>query len=267
MRPICFLSDFGLSDDFAGTCKGVIARIAPQATVIDLTHDVPDFDIVFGAETLAHATHYMPEDTVYMAVVDPGVGTQRRGVALCSHNGALLVGPDNGLLIPAAQELGGVKTAVSLTDTDYHLHPTSATFHGRDIFSPAAAHLSAGLPLLRLGKEIPASSLTKIEMPTSTLHPDGSVQATIMDIDRYGNARLSIVEDEKSLLQSGPYLLKTHEGELPLRRAKTFGEARPGELLLVPDSHRRLSLSINGGHAARALMLQRGDTVTITPTT
>src|ERR687890_2390048 len=130
MRPVCFLSDFGLADDFVGTCKGVMLRIAPGLSVVDLTHEVPDFGVEAGAEILQHATGYMPGDAVYLAVVDPGVGTERRELALQTQGGALLVGPDNGLLVPAAESLGGIVAAFSLTNATYHVQPVSSTFHG-----------------------------------------------------------------------------------------------------------------------------------------
>ncbi len=162
MRSICFLSDFGLGDDFVGLCKGVMLRIAPGATVIDLTHEVPGFGVEAGAEILEHATRYMPEDIVYLAVVDPGVGTERHALALRTAHGAFLVGPDNGLLTPAAEALGGISHAVALTNADYHLRPVSHTFHGRDIFSPAAAHLASGLDLRQLGEPVVPTSLVRV---------------------------------------------------------------------------------------------------------
>src|ERR671929_149840 len=116
MRPVCFLSDFGLADDFVGTCKGVMHKIAPGVSVVDLTHEVPDFGVEAGAELLQNATRYMPADAVYLAVVDPGVGTERRAIALHTEGGAVLVGPDNGLLVAAAQSLGGISGAVTLTE-------------------------------------------------------------------------------------------------------------------------------------------------------
>src|SRR5918997_3330131 len=136
MRPVCFLSDFGLGDDFVGLCKGVILRAAPDVTIVDLTHEVPGFGIEVGAEILAHATRYMPEDAVYLAVVDPGVGTERRAVALSTGGGGYLVGPDKGLLLPAADSLSGVAGAVLLTNPEFYVRPVSATFHGREVFSP-----------------------------------------------------------------------------------------------------------------------------------
>src|ERR687885_2699339 len=120
-RPICFLSDYGLGDDFVGLCKGVMLQIAPEAAIIDLTHEVPGFGVKTGAEILEHAAGYMPGNTVYLAVVDPGVGTSRRALALRSMDEALLVGPDNGLLVPAAESLGGIGEAISLTNADYYI--------------------------------------------------------------------------------------------------------------------------------------------------
>src|ERR687894_3017863 len=130
MRPIFFLSDFGLADDFVGTCKGVMLGIAPGVAVVDLAHDVPGFEVEAGAEILQHATRYMPDDAIYLAVVDPGVGTERRALALRTEKGAYLVGPDNGLLVPAAEALGGVWEVALLNNERFHVQPVSNTFHG-----------------------------------------------------------------------------------------------------------------------------------------
>ena len=185
MRPICFLSDFGLADDFVGTCKGVMLGIAPEVAIVDLTHEVPGFEVEAGAEILEHATSYMPEDAIYLAVVDPGVGTDRRALALRAESGALLVGPDNGLLAPAAEALGGVVEVVVLTDERYHVNPVSNTFHGRDVFSPVAAHLAAGLELSELGEAADPSSLVRINVPGVVEGGAGEgVTAQIIAIDR-----------------------------------------------------------------------------------
>jgi S-adenosylmethionine hydrolase len=152
---VCFLTDFGLADDFVGTCKGVMLGVAPGLTIVDLTHEVPGFEVEAGAEILQHATRYMPPKTVYLAVVDPGVGTERRALALRTGRGELLVGPDNGLLLPAADSLGGVVEATVLTNRDYQVHPVSNTFHGRDVFAPAAAYLAAGTPSGSSGRTWP----------------------------------------------------------------------------------------------------------------
>ncbi len=265
MGPICFLSDFGLADDFVGTCKGVVATIAPEAPVIDLTHEVPGFAIEAGAEILQHATRYMPADTIYLAVVDPGVGTGRRAVALRTGSGALMVGPDNGLLIPAAGSLGGIAEAVSLTRPEYQIQPVSSTFHGRDIFAPAAAHLHAGVELSRLGEDIEPETLVSLDLASLETEAYGTNIARIMDIDRYGNARLSILEEEADFDYGAALRVDAGDGEMPVRYVETFGTAKAGELVLVPDSHWRLSLAINKGSAAQALALKVGMEVRLTP--
>ena len=261
MRPICFLSDFGLGDDFVGLCKGVISRIAPGASVIDLSHEVPGFGIEAGAEILEHATGYMPEDTVYLAVVDPGVGTQRRGLALETSEGTFLVGPDNGLMAPAAEAMGGVVDAVSLTNREYQILPVSNTFHGRDIFAPAAAYLAVGLDLAKLGEPVDPKSLTRVGLPGAEEQDDGSIAATVLSVDRYGNARLSVRQDEASFGFGTILEVEAGEGGMAVRYVETFGSSKAGDLVMVPDSHRRLSLCVNRGNASRALSLKAGDPV------
>jgi S-adenosylmethionine hydrolase len=264
MRPICFLSDFGLGDDFVGTCKGVMLSIAPGVAVIDLAHEVPGFEVEAGAEILQHATRYMPEDTVYVAVVDPGVGTERRAVALRAESGALLVGPDNGLLVPAAKALGGISEAVMLTEGRYHVHPVSNTFHGRDVFSPVAAHLAAGVELSKVGEAADPSSLVRLDLPGAEEITSAGVSAKIISIDRYGNARLSVSQEESGLEYGAALGVDVGDGEMAVRYVETFGSAKAGELVLVPDSHWRLSLAINKGNAAHALGLKNGAAVRIT---
>jgi S-adenosyl-L-methionine hydrolase (adenosine-forming) len=258
MRPVCFLSDFGLADDFVGTCKGVMLRIAPGVSIIDLTHEVPGFEVETGAEILQHATRYMPADTVYLAVVDPGVGTKRRELALRAGSGALLVGPDNGLLVPAAESLGGIWGACVLTEDRFHLHPVSSTFHGRDVFAPVAAHLAAGVGLSDLGEPVDPSSLMRLR-PASVREDEGAGLVTrIISIDRFGNARLSIMQEESGLGYGDALQVDAGDGGMSVRYVETFGSAKAGELVLLPDSHWRLSLAINKGSAAQALALEVG---------
>jgi S-adenosyl-L-methionine hydrolase (adenosine-forming) len=267
MRPICFLSDFGLADDFVGTCKGVMQGIAPGVAVVDLAHEVPGFEVESGAEILEHATRYMPEDTVYLAVVDPGVGTERRAIALRAASGALLVGPDNGLLVPAAEALGGISEAVLLTDERYHVHPVSNTFHGRDVFSPVAAHLAAGVKLSEVGEAAEPSSLARLSLPGVEESTAEGVEARIIAIDRYGNARLSVTQEDSGLEYGAVLGVDVGDGEMAVRYVETFGSARAGELVLVPDSHWRLSVAVNKGNAAQALSLKTGGKVRIKPRT
>jgi S-adenosyl-L-methionine hydrolase (adenosine-forming) len=267
MRPICFLSDFGLADDFVGTCKGVMLSIAPGVSVVDLTHEVPGFGVEVGAEILQHGTRYMPEDAIYLAVVDPGVGTERRALALRTESGALMVGPDNGLLVPAASSLGGDSEVVLLTNERYQVHPVSNTFHGRDVFAPAAAHLAAGVALSEFGEAADPSSLTRFSLPDAEergTEEDG-LTARIIAIDRYGNARLSIMQEESGLEYGAELKVDAGEGAMSVRYVETFGSAKAGELVLVPDSHWRLSLTVNKGNAARALGLKVGGVVLLAP--
>jgi S-adenosylmethionine hydrolase len=261
MRPICFLSDFGLADDFVGTCKGVMHGIAPGVSVVDLTHEVPDFGVEAGAELLEHATGYMPADAVYVAVVDPGVGTERRGIALLTGSGAMLVGPDNGLLVAAAESLGGISAAVALTEERYHLHPVSTTFHGRDIFAPVAAHLVAGVGIPDLGEAVDPVSLSRLGPGSSPSDRGGGLTTRILSIDRFGNARLSVTTEQSGLEYGDALKVDAGDGEMSVRYVETFGSARAGELVLVPDSHWRLSLAIDKGNAAQALSLRVGGTV------
>ncbi len=265
MRPVCFLSDFGLADDFVGTCKGVMLRIAPGVSIVDLTHDVPGFAVEAGAEILQHATRYMPADAVYLAVVDPGVGTGRREIALRTEEGALLVGPDNGLLVPAAESLGGLSGAVALTEERYHLRPISNTFHGRDVFAPVAAHLAAGTELSELGEPVDPPSLVRLDPPDALSDTGEGFVTRIISVDRFGNARLSVAQEESGLEYGDDLAVDIGDGRMSVRYVETFGSAKAGELVLVPDSHWRLSLAINKGNAAQALALGTGGKVRLIP--
>ena len=268
MRPICFLSDFGLADDFVGTCKGVMLSIAPGVSVVDFTHEVPTFGVEVGAEILQHATRYMPADAIYLAVVDPGVGTERRALALRTESDAVLVGPDNGLLVPAASSLGGILEAGLLTNERYHVHPVSNTFHGRDVFAPAAAHLAAGVGLLELGEAADPSSLVSFSPPDGeeAAAAGEGLAARIIAIDHYGNARLSVTQERSGLEYGTDLKVDVGDSEISVRYVETLGSAKAGELVLVPDSHWRLSLAINKGNAARALRLKIGARVLLAPT-
>jgi len=261
MRPVCFISDYGRTGMLVGTCKGVMLGIAPGAPMIDVTHSVPEFDVCRGAETLRHATRYMPEDAVYLAVIDPGDKTRRRALAVEVRSGACLVGPDNGLLVPAAEALGGAVRAVQLTNTSYHLQRVSNTFHGRDIFSPVAAHLSAGVDLGDLGEEVDPASMETIDFPGFSREAGGGFAAEIIDIDRFGNVRLSIMQEDLDLRYGAPVEIEVRDEVMDARYVNTFGASETGDLVLVPDSHWRLSLAVNRGNASRALQLSVGDEV------
>ena len=262
MRPICFISDYGLSGELVGTCKGVMLGIAPGVTIIDVTHSVPKFDVVRGAETLRHATGYMPDDAVYLAVIDPDDKPTRRELAAETNSGAYLVGPDNGLLLPAAEALGGVARAVLLTNPEYHLHPVSNSFHGRDIFSPVAAHLAVGADLGDLGEAVAPASLSPIDLPEAR-RENGSLAAEIIDIDSFGNARLSATPKDLVLRYGSRLEISVRDETMDATYVQTFGASEDGDLVLLTDSHWRLSLAVNKGNAANALLLSVGDEVRI----
>ena len=190
---VTFLTDFGLQDDFVGTCHGVIKRIAPESDVIDITHGVRPGRVLQGALVLANALPYMPAG-VHLAVVDPGVGGQRRPLALRDGEGRLYVGPDNGLLLPAADRFGGVVEAHELANPAYALESVSRTFHGRDLFSPAAAHLSRGVELGELGPPVDPDALVRLELPEPEVGRS-RIRATVLAVDRFGNLALNLTRD------------------------------------------------------------------------
>ncbi len=262
---ITFLTDYGLVDDFVGVCHGVIATICPQARVIDLTHGVPRHDVRAGALLLAEALPYAPSG-VHLAVVDPDVGAQRRAVALRLGDGRVLVGPDNGLLAPAAEWGGGVVEAVDIARSRFRREPVSATFHGRDIFAPVAAHLAAGAPLAEAGDPLDPAELVALEL-TRAEQVDGALVAHVRYVDRFGNLQLDAGHDD--LPESGLKLgrratLRAAGGaEHTLLYVRTFADVGPQEPLLYEDAARRLSVAVSHGSAAEWLGVGVGDQLRI----
>lgn len=260
-RTVSFLSDFGLDDGFVGIVHSVIASIAPEVRVIDVTHGIAAHDVRAGGLALARAVQYLNPGVV-LAVVDPGVGTDRRAVAVEVGEGAsVLVGPDNGLLAPAAAMVGGAGRAVELTSPDHRLSAVGATFDGRDVFAPAAAHLCCGVPLADLGPEIDPVSLVPGVLPVSRTGPDG-VEAEVLWVDRYGNCQLNLGPDDLDGL--GPALQIVIDGEV--RAAETavaYDAIAPGRLGLVVDSCGLVSVAAPRRSAAVELGIAEGATVQI----
>jgi S-adenosyl-L-methionine hydrolase (adenosine-forming) len=259
---VTFLSDFGVADDFAGTCRGVIKRIAPDADVIDITHGIEPQSVLQGALVLANTLPYMPEG-IHLAVVDPEVGTPRRALVVRTGDGRLLVGPDNGLLIPAAERLGGVAAAYEITNRDYALEPVSATFHGRDVFAPAAAHLSTGLDPDRLGEAVEADTLIRLEIPQPEIG-ERRIRARCLYVDRFGNIQLNVHADQLEPLGILPG--RRVEVELAMDRfyalaARTFAEAGAGDIVLYEDAYRNIALAISRGNAAETFGVRAGTEV------
>ena len=262
---ITFLSDYGLSDDFVGVCHAVIARICPQARVIDLTHGIPRHSVRAGALVLEATLPYLPVG-VHLAVVDPGVGGDRRAVALATADGRRLVGPDNGLLSLAADEAGGVVEAVDIGRSRFALQPISFTFHGRDIFAPVAAGLAAGAPLADAGRPCDPDTLVRLELPRARRGDDGVLIAHAVYVDQFGNVALNVGREDLS--GSGGVgdrveLVLGSGAARPARLVTTFADVGPGELLVYEDSYRRLAVAVNGGDAAARLDLGEDDEVRI----
>jgi S-adenosylmethionine hydrolase len=265
---ITFLSDYGLSDEFVGICHGVIATICPEARVIDLNHGVPRHDARAGAVILRSALPYVPVG-VHLAVVDPDVGAQRRAVALRSADERLFVGPDNGLLWLAAEAGGGVVEAADIARSPLRLEPVSATFHGRDIFAPVAAHLAAGTPLSEVGEPCDPDDLVRLELPRARFREDSTLEANAIYIDRFGNVQLNVEHEEltRSAFKLGRALeLELSSGSVhPATFARTFAEVEPDGLLLYEDAARRLAVAVSHGDAARRLGIAVDDPVRIRP--
>ncbi|HSI80772.1 MAG TPA: SAM-dependent chlorinase/fluorinase [Solirubrobacterales bacterium] len=264
--PITFLSDYGTRDEFAGVCRAVIARIAPEVKVIDLTHGIPAHNVRAGAAVLATALPYAPEG-VHLAVIDPGVGSERKGVAVRAASGDhILVGPDNGLLWPALERLGGATEAVEVSRSPVRLEPVSATFHGRDVFSPVAAALARHGDLARVGDRIDPGTLVRIERHPPRIEAGREVVAAVSHVDRFGNAALDLDEAEarQAGLRPGSEIVVDVGGRRHAAiYAVTFADVPAGGLILYLDSRRTLALAVNRDRVADRLGLASGDEVAI----
>ena len=262
---VSFLSDYGLRDEFVGIVKGVIADIAPHVRVIDLTHEVPPFDVRAGSLALARCISYVPSGVV-LAVVDPGVGTARRGIAVSVGGGrGVLIGPDNGLLSMGTALAGGADAAVVLNNPKYQLEAPGATFAGRDIFAPAVAHLCNGVALGELGDAIDPNLLLPGVVPLPRTEGD-TVVAEVTWVDRYGNCQLNVGPDEVASLGSTISVgLTSPTGERSTRSApvvRTFADIGGG-IGLVVDSFGMLAICVDRGSAAAELSVAPGDAVTL----
>jgi S-adenosylmethionine hydrolase len=264
---ISFLSDYGLDDEFVGVCHGVIAGICPPARVIDISHGIGRHDVRGGAIVLRRALTYMPVG-VHIAVVDPDVGAARRAVALRLADERVLVGPDNGLLWPAAEQAGGVVEAVEISRSPLRLEPVSATFHGRDLFAPVAAHLAAGVKLADAGEPLDPEAVVRLELPRARVDA-GALVAEVVSVDRFGNAQLNATHDD--LNRAGLKLGRAVEVELAsgppvgARFVRTFADAPADGLLVYEDAARALAVAVRHGSAAERLGLTVGDELRIRP--
>jgi hypothetical protein len=265
MRPLTFLSDYGTDDEFVGVVHAVVARLAPEARIIDLAHGIPRHGVLQGALTLARALPYAPAG-VHLAVVDPEVGARRRAVALRTADAdRYLVGPDNGLLLPAAERFGGIAEVVEISQSPWRLEPVSATFHGRDLFAPVAARLARGEPLAEAGEPIEPVELVPLDLPRPRRHGDG-LAATVVGVDGFGN--VALLADHGDLAAVGlrigdPVAVTAGDAQLTATYARTFADVDPGGALVYEDAARLVAVAINTGDAGAALAVRPGQAVVL----
>jgi S-adenosylmethionine hydrolase len=257
---ITFLSDFGLADPYVGVCHAVIASIAPRVQVVDLLHTVPALNVRRGATALADCVGVAPA-AVHLAVIDPDP-VARPGIVVCAGE-AHLVGPDNGLLLPAADVLGGPTVAYALDDPSWHRTPVSPVFRGRDVFAPAAAHLASGVSAAALGQRIDVNALHRLSAVDATIG-HRRIAAPVRNVDHYGNVQLPVTADDlhaAGLDHRQPVRVVTSKGEVEVRRVDSFSDLAAGELGIVEDSFGWLAIVAGGTDAARSLGITRSDDV------
>lgn len=265
MRPLGFLTDYGPATEHVGALHAVAATIAPQSPRIDLAHDVPAGDIRWGAIVLERLLRLMPRDSVTVAVVDPGVGTDRRAVAVELEWGRVVVGPDNGLLGLAADRLGAVRAA-EVTSGAHTRQPISATFHGRDVFAPAAAHVAEGVAIADLGAAVDPASIVRPHLPEPSTMP-GTLEALIAGVDAFGN--LALWASPEHLMAAGlvdgdrVWVASAEGGRSQATVARTFADVPRGALLAYVDSHGLVSVALNGGDARERVRATAGEVVAL----
>ena len=264
---ISLLTDYGDEDEFVGVCHAVMRGIAPDVPIVDLTHGIARYGVRQGAIVLRNSLPYVPVG-VHVAVVDPQVGTERRGLAVRTGDGRALVGPDNGLLSLAWQACGGVVEAVDISRSPHRLEPVSATFHGRDIFAPVAAHLAAGAELADAGQHLDPDELQVLALPNPEVSA-GQVVAHVLLVDRFGNASLDVAHADlagSGLALGKPVEVEVGGGERFIATfAQTFADVRPGDVILYEDAYRSLALAVNRGDAGAALKLRPDARVVLRP--
>ena len=266
LQCVSLLTDYGLEDGFVAACHGVVARIAPAARVIDITHLVPPGDVRRGATVLAQTVPYLPEG-VHVAVVDPGRAGARRAIAVTAGD-RVFVGPDNGVLSWAVHAATGPVRAYELTNRKLWLEPASATFRGRDVFVPVAAHLAGGLEPSEVGAEVDPAGLVSLKLPVRRLQEAaGTVDGEVLSIDRFGNVQLSVtaLDLDRLDISTGSDLLLVigRRRRLVVPYRESFAAVAPGELVAYPDAVRCIALAVNSGDAAQVLALPPGAHVQI----
>lgn len=262
-KTVCFISDFGLDDAWVGVCHAVMHRACPHLTVVDLSHEIPPFDVRKAAAVGVAGVWQVPW-AVHLIVVDPGVGGARRDLAVACRNGTMLVGPDNGVLMPAAMRCGGVERAWRLDPDQSAGDEPLATFHARDVLAPAAAALACGTDPSDLGHPIDADSLASAPFEEAMLDGDTLV-AEVVDVDRFGSVRLSVTPERLALLGEGGDTLQVSSGHVALTvpLARTFSDVPESEAVALWDSSGWLTLAVRRGSAADRFVLAPGSGVRV----
>jgi S-adenosylmethionine hydrolase len=265
-RPIVFASDFGLENEWVGICHAVIARVSPGIRVVDLSHNIEVLGVESGARLLSDSLDYLPADAVVLAVVDPSVGKDR-DIAVEAEDGRVFVGPDNGLLAAAWNAAGGISCAVEITSPAVILEPVSPSFHARDVLSPAAAHVAAGLPLAELGPLVDPETLATLGVREPQVEP-GKIRCEVIDHNRFGNIQLNVRRSDLAgaQLEEAPHLsVEGLVGWVQARVGSTYGDFAPGEYGVIFDPRGWLTIIRgNPGNALKDLRLSIGDMVWIT---
>lgn len=261
---IGFLTDYGLADEFVGVCHGVMRRLAPEASVIDISHGIAPHDVVAGALVLARAVAYLPTG-VQLAVVDPGVGSSRLGIVVVAGDGSCLVGPDNGLLLPAAERLGGAEGCFALENRELQAAAVSATFHGRDVFAPAAAHLARGVEPSAFGPAVRLDDLVSVAIPGAEV-AEGRCAGVVISVDRFGNLETSIEPADLATagIPPGTYVQVEVAGHrIDALYGRIFADVAAGEAVVLEDSRALVALCRNQASAASTFTAAAGAAITL----
>lgn len=263
-RPFISLSsDFGVGTQGIGIMRAVALQICPNAEIIDLRHGIPEFDIIEGAWTM-ESVEQLPVGA-HVCVVDPGVGTERRGIIIKTKRGDYLIGPDNGVLMPAARRLGGIEKAVEIANEKYMRKPVSPVFHGRDVFAPAAAWLSKGVGIGKFGPETKPEKLTKAPYDEAEVSK-GIVSAKIIHVNHFGSVSINAIHGnfaKSGLKYKDDITIETNVKRINTKFLKTFGEVTKGEVIAFPDDYGRIEIAINHGRFTEKFGVKLGDKITI----
>ena len=261
MKIITLSSDFGVQSQGVGIMEGVALEINPEAHVIHLMHGLPDFDLFYAARTM-ETINYLPIG-YHICVVDPGVGTKRKPIIIETGRGDYLVGPDNGVLIPATRFLGGIKKVVEITNKKYMRLPVSPVFHGRDIFTPAAAHLSKGVKIEEFGKQLDEKQLVNAPYEEAAIK-NKQINAKIISINKFGSLHLNITHDAWDKCNKNKKInLKINNKNMKIPFATTFGDVGIGKPLIIKDDYGRIEIALNRDSFAKKHKVKIGDDVVI----